>query len=482
MLNFIFSGVYYKNQFVIGKDNQLLFDIPEDLQYFKRITENNIVVMGSRTWFSLPEKSRPLKNRLNLILTNNKKLLKIAPTNDVRYLTFDKFVKFYRKKISNDSNTNPSVFVIGGGQIFNKFLLDMPPDKIYFTDINVEKEFVSSANIFVNVFDNNYKLVSISEKKYTTLIAYRHLVFNRTTVVATENSNEKIYIQLCKNVINRGEYRGDRTGVGTISVFGKQLSFNISQSIPILTTKFIPWKHVIEELLWFIRGDTDTKILSRKGIKIWDGNTSREFLDSQGLYSYNTGILGKGYGWQWRFFGARYDPAFADTSLINPNDIGGFDQLQYVLNEIKTNPSSRRILMCYWNPCDLDKTALPPCHFSCQFYVHTNKQLDCHFTMRSTDCGLGLPFNIVSYAVLTYIIAKKCDLQPGKLVYTGGDVHVYKNHVEKLLEQFQRTCRPEAYLLVNDAIKDKKFEDISITDFDIVGYYPHPSIKMNMAV
>ena len=138
--------------------------------------------------------------------------------------------------------------------------------------------------------------------------------------------------------------------------------------------------------------------------------------------------------------------------------------------------------MCFWNPLDLKETALPPCHYSCQFYVHTNKVIDCHFVMRSTDCGLGLPFNIVSYAILTYIIAAKCGLRPGTLIYTGGDVHVYRSHLIRLQQQFERTPRPEPCLLVNPNIKDKKLEDITIADFDLVGYFPHPSIKMTMAV
>lgn len=490
MLNLILSGIFFKNKFAIGKNNKLLVEIADDLKYFQRITtyslnsdstlKSNVVLMGSKTWFSLPKKSQPLKNRINLVLTNDTKLHKLSPLpkngkyiEQVYYLTFEQFEIFYKK-------TNANVFIIGGGMIYNKFLSSMKPDKIYLTEIYIDKQFILDADIFVDVFDKNYKLISISEKKYFDLVAYRHLVYDKD-VDNIQQSDEK-YIQLCKDVLQNGEHRIDRTMTGTVSTFGQQVHFNISKTIPLLTTKFVPWRHVIEELLWFIRGDTDTKILSNKGVKIWDSNTSREFLDSRGLYYYDQGILGKGYGWQWRFYGAKYHQLLANTAIINRKSIGGFDQLQYIIDEIKNNPSSRRILMCYWNPCDLEQTALPPCHYSCQFYVHNDKKLDCHFTMRSTDCGLGLPFNIASYSILTYIIAMKCGLTPGKLVYTGGDVHIYKNHIKVLSEQLKRESRPEPYLILNDEIKNKNLEDITIADFDIIGYFPHPAVKMVMAV
>jgi thymidylate synthase len=234
-----------------------------------------------------------------------------------------------------------------------------------------------------------------------------------------------------------------------------------------------------------MKGDTDAKLLQRNGVKIWDGNTSREFLDNRGLQHYPEGVLGAGYGFQWRFFGAKYCYAFADTSKIDTSKVGGFDQLDYVINELKNNPLGRRALMCYWNPPDFDKTALQPCHYSCQFYVdykNNEPRLDCHFTMRSTDVFLGLPFNIFSYTVLTYIIALKCDMKPGKLVYTGGDVHIYKNHIEQVKEQLSRELRPLPRLIINKDIKDMDFADISVSDFDIVGYFPHPPIKAPMAV
>lgn len=482
MINLIFSGVFFKNKFAIGKDNDLLFSIKEDLIYFQNTTKHNVVLMGRNTWESIPNEKKPLKDRINFVLTSDKKLLAlnslpknlICKENKVYYITFKQFESFYKKK------SDLCVFVIGGSSVLNKFIDTSIADKIYLTEIYVNKQFVVNANVFVNIFNNDYKLISISEKKYDGICSYRHLVYYKKI---GESNNEQKYINLCHDIISNGEERNDRTLIGTKSKFGEQLHFDISKSIPLLTTKFIPWKHVIEELLWFMRGDTDSKILSKKGVKIWDGNTSREFLDSRGLYLYDEGVLGKGYGWQWRFFGAKYSPSYADTSTINNRHVvGGFDQLNYIINEINTNRFSRRILMCYWNPGDLNETALPPCHFSCQFYVHTDNTLDCNFTMRSTDCGLGLPFNIASYAIFTYIIAIKCNLKPGKLVYTGGDVHIYKNHITELSKQLDRYIRPEPHIMIDKNVASKNIEDITISDFDLVGYFPHPVIKLPMAV
>ena len=500
MINLIFSGIYFKQKFAIGKNGDLIVSIKDDLKFFQNLTSNvstkvvnyhepestlkyNVLLMGKNTWLSLPSNKKPLKNRINLVLTHDTSLCKKhslpkdyskCKTDTVYYITMKTFLKFYEK-------TRANVYVIGGSNVLNYFIDKSLADYIYLTEIYIDKQFVLDADTFVNVFSSDYKLISISEKKYQNVFSYRHLTYKLDT--SQRRSNEQKYIELCKNIIVYGEHRSDRTLTGTVSVFGKQLHFDISKSIPLLTTKFVPWKHVIEELLWFMRGDTDSKILSKKGVKIWDGNTSREFLDSRGLYLYDEGILGKGYGWQWRFFGAKYSPIFADTStILNRHDIGGFDQLQYIIDEIKTNRYSRRILMCYWNPCDLDKTALPPCHFSCQFYVHTNDKLDCHFTMRSTDCGLGLPFNIASYAIFTYIIALQCNLNPGKLIYTGGDVHIYSNHIKGLLTQFEKTPRPEPCILIDKRVGTKKIEYIDISDFELVGYYPHPSVKLTMAV
>jgi thymidylate synthase len=447
--------------------------------------------MGRKTWFSIPRNMRPFKNRVNIVLTNNSELHQLSPPATNRdtsmpfFMNFDKFEEFYRRTTSN-------VFVIGGGQVFDMFLKietsNLKPTKIYLTELHAQPGHKPSADLQPNVFmscpDSSYKLISVSNKQTDSFarVNYRYLTYQRCCTI---QSSEERYLELCKHVLQQGHIRQDRTGVGTISSFGHQIEFDISTCVPLLTTKRVPWKHVIEELLWFIRGDTDAKILQRKGVRIWDEHTSRAFLDSRGLQNYNEGVLGAGYGFQWRFFGAKYTQAFSDTSRIDTTKVGGVDQLTYVLNELQTNPFSRRIVMSTWNPVDFDKTSLLPCHYSVQFYVEPRggeKYLHCLFNMRSNDMFLGHPFNCFSYTVLTYILAMKCDMRPGKLVFSGGDVHIYRNHVSQMHQQINRQIRPLPVLIVNPSVKFKDWNQIHLDDFDIAGYFPHPSIKAPMAV
>ena len=506
-INIIACVTNYKNKLAIGRNNGLLFKLQKDIEFFKTVTmtngssnsgtlpsNENVVLMGRKTWFSISRERRPLKNRLNLILTNDPELLRVSPlpkspfnklNKSVYFLTFEQFVKFY-----NMANLN--VYVIGGSEIYDLFLQQkhvekykLKPSRVYLTEVyDYKPEPNLEPDCFMTPLDQSYKLISISEKQYDKgyNLHYRFLQYTNCT---NENSSEKQYLDLAKTILENGKSRPDRTGVGTISSFGHKMEFDISETVPLLTTKRVPWKSCIEELLWFMRGDTDTKILQRRGVKIWDGNTSREFLDSCKLNHYEVGILGKGYGWQWRFFGANYSQAFADTSCLDRNKIGGFDQLSYIESLLKSDPFSRRILMSYWNPPDFDKTALNPCHFSCQFYVreeNNEKFLSCLFNMRSNDLFLGNPFNILSYAVLTYILAIRCDMKPDKLIYMGGDVHIYKNHISQIKEQLQRSPRSAPKLIIKDDVKYKQFHEMSISDFDIVGYFPHLPIKDPMAV
>lgn len=482
--------IKYKEKLAIGKNSSLLFKLKKDLEFFKNITtnqENNVVLMGRKTWFSISRENRPLKNRINMVLTNDPDLLKISPYSrsidkNVCFLTFDQFVDYYSK-------TNANVFVIGGAEIYNKFLkIDndlYKPSCIYLTEVyNFKFDNENIPNIFMDNFSEKYKIIYVSEKHNSIEynVSYRILKYN---YFKDNISEEHSYLKLAKQILENGNLRVDRTNVGTISLFGKSLTFDISQTIPLLTTKRVPWKHCIEELLWFMRGDTNSKILQRKNIKIWDGNTSREFLDSRNLHHYETGILGPGYGWQWRHFGANYSQSFSDTSNIDTTKIGGFDQLEYIENLLKNDPFSRRILMSYWNPPDFEKTALIPCHFSSQFYVEEingERYLSCLFNMRSNDLFLGNPFNIFSYAVLTYILALRCDMKPHKLIYMGGDIHIYKNHIEQIKKQLNNSPRPFPKLLLNENIKNKKIKDINIDDFEIIGYFPHNSIKAQMAI
>ncbi|KAF6737672.1 Thymidylate synthase [Oryzias melastigma] len=285
--------------------------------------------------------------------------------------------------------------------------------------------------------------------------------------------DERGYLDLVKYIMLKGKRKGDRTGTGVLSVFGAQVRYSLRDQFPLLTTKRVFWKGILEELLWFIKGSTNAKELSDKGVKIWDANGSRAFLDNLGFTEREEGDLGPVYGFQWRHFGAEYKDMHTDYTGK------GVDQLQNIIDTIKKNPEDRRIIMCAWNPKDLPLMALPPCHALCQFYV-CDGELSCQLYQRSADMGLGVPFNIASYALLTYMIAHITGLQPGDFVHTLGDAHVYVNHTEPLEEQLQRDVRPFPKLKIKRTVT--KIDDFTAEDFEICGYNPHPAIKMQMAV
>lgn len=294
-------------------------------------------------------------------------------------------------------------------------------------------------------------------------------------------NEEECYLKMLEKVMGLGNDRPDRTGTGTISIFGEQIRFDISNNIPLLTTKNVPWRLVIEELLWFMRGETDSKILEAKNVNIWKGNSSREFLDKRGLHYLPEGDIGCGYGFQWRHFGGRY------VDCRTKYDNVGFDQLQCVIDQLTNDPYSRRILMTAWNAKDLHYMALPPCHNQVQFYVSEipgskEKYLSCHMYQRSVDTFLGFPWNILSYSVLTYILATKCGMLPKELIISTGDTHIYKDHIDQVKQQLLRNPLPFPKLNINPNVKNKEIEEITIDDFEILGYFSHPTINAKMSV
>lgn len=288
-------------------------------------------------------------------------------------------------------------------------------------------------------------------------------------------NNERVYLDVLQKTFFNGESRPDRTGTGTLSIFGEQTKYDISEYAPVLTTKFVPWKSCIKELLWFLRGETDAKILRDQGVKIWDANSSREFLDKRGLQHLPEGDIGSGYGFNWRHFGAQYNTCNDDYTGE------GFDQIEYICNTLKTDPYSRRIFLSAWNPAVMETTALPPCHLSAQFYVSADKQLSCHMYQRSNDQFLGQPWNMLSYTALTYLFAKKCEMSPKELIISCGDSHIYKDHLKQVEELLCRTPYKPPKLVVSDDVIVKEWKDITIDDFDLQDYVYHPAIKANMS-
>jgi thymidylate synthase len=258
----------------------------------------------------------------------------------------------------------------------------------------------------------------------------------------------KQYLELCEHVLENGTVKGDRTGTGTISAFGYQMRFNLAEGFPLMTTKKLHLKSIIYELLWFLNGDTNVQYLQENGVRIWN-----EWADENGE-------LGPVYGHQWRSWTG------ADGKTV--------DQITELINQIKTNPNSRRLLVNAWNVAEIDTMALPPCHCMFQFYVADGK-LSCQLYQRSADVFLGVPFNIASYALLTMMVAQVCDLEPGEFIHTFGDVHIYQNHLEQVRLQMGREPRELPVLKINPQVKD--IYSFEYEDFTLEGYDPHPHIK-----
>src|SRR5215210_6894993 len=263
----------------------------------------------------------------------------------------------------------------------------------------------------------------------------------------------KQYLDLMAHIRQRGVRKDDRTGTGTLSVFGHQMRFDLSQGFPLVTTKKLHLKSIIYELLWFIRGDTNVKWLNENGVTIWD-----EWADKNG-------DLGRVYGAQWRGW----------------RTAGGasIDQIAQVIEQIQKTPDSRRLIVSAWNVGEIDQMALPPCHALFQFYVHDG-ELSCQLYQRSADLFLGVPFNIASYSLLTLMIAQVCELRPAEFIHTFGDLHLYQNHLDQAHEQLTREPRPLPTMRLNPAVKS--IDGFRYEDFELIGYDPHPAIKAPIAV
>lgn len=290
------------------------------------------------------------------------------------------------------------------------------------------------------------------------------------------------YLDLCKKILKDGIKKEDRTGTGTYSIFGYQARYNLSEGFPLLTTKKVFLKGIIHELLWFISGSTNIKYLVDNNVHIWDdwaykayknsnefnGDDMKQFanhiksLPANDPFVLKWGELGPVYGRQWRNFNEE-----------------GIDQLEILINQIKTNPNSRRLIISAWNPCEVDQMALPPCHSFMQFYV-INGKLSCQLYQRSADVFLGVPFNIASYSLFTMMIAQVCNLEPGEFIHTMGDAHIYLNHIDQINLQLSREPKKLPIMKINKNVKS--IYDFKFEDFELEGYDPYPAIKGEVAV
>lgn len=455
-----------------------------DMKYFKKITtttkeatKRNAVMMGRVTWESIPAKFRPLPGRLNVVLTRDpSKHPELVESEDVIVCTsvdqaFARLESDYKDKVEN-------TFVIGGAEIYNQTFAMEGLEKLYLTKVKTDFE----CDRFLKLDEAKFQETWRSKTEESNGIQYNFITMEPTSLDRTcptvekeePNHEEWQYLDAIREVIEKGVQRGDRTGTGTLSLFGRTSRWSLrDDNFPLLTTKRTFWRGIAEELLWFVKGSTNANELAEKKIHIWDGNGSREFLDSRGFHDREVGDLGPVYGFQWRHFGAKYKDMHADYTGQ------GVDQLAACIDKIKNDPTNRRILLSAWNPADLGEMALPPCHMFCQFYV-ANGELSCQMYQRSADMGLGVPFNIASYSLLTRMMAQVCGLQAGDFVHVIGDCHVYMNHIEPLKKQLERQPLAFPKLKINPDIKD--IDGFSYSDFELVGYKSHKSIKMKMAV
>ena len=318
---------------------------------------------------------------------------------------------------------------------------------------NIDSQYIFSDRISDNIFDNLKKHEECHE--------------------------EYQYLNLLTNILQNGTLEEGRNGK-TQSIFGNMMRFSLKDGkIPVLTTKKTAWKTCLKELLWFVRGETDNKILKAQGVHIWDANSSREFLDSRGLKMYPEDMIGPSYGYQWRNFNANYN-CFTGKKITDDFPFNGIDQLQEIITQLK-NPetrNSRRLIMTAWNPAQLDQMALPPCHILCQFNVHDGNKLSCAMTQRSVDAVLGQPFNIASYAFLTHLLAKHCGLEACEFVYFMGNCHIYENAIDAA--KLQITREPFEFPTIEILNKRENINDYEVSDFKLSDYICHDAIKVKM--
>ena len=434
----------------IGKDGKIPWRNPEDLKFFKYMTigdGNNALIMGRKTYESIPKK------------LDRRKIVILSRTLEDEYEGNSVYSSLLSalKRLGKENYEN--IYICGGEQLYKQVIEDYLYlcDDIYVTK-NLGDYDSDTFFPFDKIKDFNY-VCSFQENRFTYFPEIKH--------------DEEQYLNLLRKIKDEGEERPDRTGVGTRSIFGARMEFDISERIPILTTKKVFYNMVIKELLFFISGKTDSNILSDDGVKIWKGNSSKEFLEKRGL-NYKEGDIGAIYGFQFRHWNAEYKGCDADYTGK------GIDQLQNLIKGIREDPYSRRHLLSTWNVGQLDEMVLAPCHVLCQFYVSKDRYLDCQLYQRSGDMFLGVPFNIACYSIFTRMISHITGLKARKFIHIIGDSHIYNNHIEQVEKQLKRTPMPFPKLYLNQDVKE--IDDFTFPDFLIDEYNCWPGIKAQMAI
>lgn len=527
-----------------GKDIEIIseYALPwycsTDLKFFKNLTINNTVIMGKNTFDSLPKFNNDqkeqdkiqagLSNRINIVLTSQN------IKNNYSNVYFANNIQDVFTYCQNNNLNN--LFVIGGANIFKQFM-SSPFLKYIYWNIIPERYIKHQPNIFspINFIElsnkHNYEKTFIDDIVCYKFINKDFINYKNNNDNQSSNHEEMQYLNICKKILNEGVLQKGRNGF-TKSIFGTSMRFSLENGkIPIFTTKKVAWKTCLKELLWFISGDnSDNTVLQKQNVHIWDGNSTREYLDLIGLTDYEENELGKIYGEQWRHFNQTYIPkkyreqaeqlGYDNTKGIEQicNDIDkiqssinnetnidikeiqneiynlknkvefmstfqpkqNIDQLQYIIDCLKdpVKRYDRRLIMSAWNPSQFHQMALPPCHAFCQFYVGEGDKLSCLLMCRSQDEFLGTPINISSYSFLTHLIAKHCSLEPFEFIIIGGNCHIYDDHFEQVEEQLKR--KPHKFPTLEIQNIKENINDYILSDFKINDYTYHPQIKAVM--
>lgn len=453
-----------------------------DMQRFVQLTRNHTVVMGSKTYISI---GHPLKNRRTVVFTHNDKVL---TENGSEYQHQPDVIVHNLKEFDSKVGNVNRVYICGGAQIYQLFasrithVLQTVVHTPYKSDVYIDwSGMVFTKRISSDIINDsgNGGVIRYRFDDCVTRVGMANgmSLKNISDAVSMHpNVDELNYLDMLRQILTGGEIRENRTGIPTISISGGHLEFSLENGkFPLLTTKKMFLRGIVEELKWFLSGDCySTDYLKSKNVKIWDGNSTRSYLDSVGLTDYREGELGPIYGYQWRHFNAPYMGPDHDYSGQ------GVDQIADVIHQIRTNPTSRRILFHSWNPCQLKQMALPPCHVMYMFYVHNDGRLDCHMIQRSCDSFLGLPFNIASTALLTILLARITCKIPGKIRVSFNDLHIYRNHVEQVLTQINRPPYPFPTLHLDSSITE--LSDFCYEKIRLEGYMSHDAIPAKMAV
>jgi len=476
----------------MGRNGAMPWNNKADLKWFKDTTTGHPVIMGRKTYEAI---GHPLKNRTNIVVTSTNGF-QARNGNDVKVVSDVEEAIAYAKTIDEE------IFIIGGASIFNYALKNDLVDRVY---IDLLAEDVPDADTFFPDIITNQNWEEMGrpieiENRKAYAIQY-------VKVRGKGNHVDEQYLKLVNKIIANGVEKDTRAGK-TRSLFAEQLRFNLKEGLPMLTTKKMFSKGVIYELFWFLKGDTNIKYLVDNGVHIWDDDAYRYYRDTiKGPELTKEQFIEKvrsGEKYVWTADGkddsfTEYypSPTYATTHIYYYGDLGpvygkqwrnfgGVDQIKEVIEKLRNNPDDRRIMISAWNVGEIKDMALPPCHYACQFYTkklpNGKRELSCMWQQRSVDCGLGLGFNILSYAILTHMVAQCCDMEVGELIFSGGDVHVYENHIEPLKEQLTRN--PHMYALptlkLNPAITE--IDDFTYEDIKIEGYKSYPTIKMPLSV